>query len=217
MTTGRATRRIRSARAWALRGMVIAGAGLALLAVGPVGSASADLCQLTDPLCTIETVDDTVDQTVDTVKDNANTTVDTVRKTVRDVIDPGTDDPGGGGGGGGNDDRDDGKGNGSDPRGKDSPSAKPASGVGSAVEIGSSLVPPTVSEIVPVIQLDEEEPPVLVQDLPGALREAVVGLALPLLLVMGIIGGFTMIQNKLDRRDPKLALAPLSVDVLRFE
>jgi hypothetical protein len=215
-TPGRSIRRISSTRAWALRGTVIVGAGLALLAAGPVASAFADPCPLTDPLCVIETADDTVDQTVETVQDQADTRVDTVRKTVKDLTDPADDPGGGGGGGGGNDDQEDGRGNGSgrrDPGGRSTPLSV---GVGSATATaGITLVPTTVGEIAPVAQIGEETP-ILSRDLPAALREAVVGLALPLLFVMGIVVGFTMFQNRLDRRDPKLALAPLSVDVLRF-
>lgn len=214
---GRSTTRISSARAWALRGTVIVGAGLALLAAGPVASASADACPLTDPLCVIETPDDTIDQTVETVKDQAGTAVDTVQKTVKDLTDPGDDPGGGGGGGGGNDDQQGGgKGNGSDRRGPDGRSTPPNVGVVPATGTGgTTLVPTSVGENVPVAQIDEETP-ILSRDLPAALREAVVGFALPLLLVMGIVVGFTMFQNHLDRRDPKLALAPLSADVLRF-
>jgi hypothetical protein len=215
---GGSTRRIGATRARALRGTVIVGAGLALLAAGPVASAFADPCPMTDPLCVIETADDTVDQPVETVKDHAGTTVDTVRKTVKDLTDP-ADDPGGGGGGGGggNDDGEGaGKGNGSDRRDPDGRSTPTGVGIGSeAVTGGTTLVPTTVGEVVPVVQLDEEAP-ILSRDLPAALREAVVGLALPLLLVMAIVVGFTMFQNHLDRQDPKLALAPLSRDVLRF-
>jgi hypothetical protein len=195
---------------------VIVGAGLALLAAGPVASAGADPCPLTDPLCVIETPEDTVDQTVDAVKDQAGTAVDTVQKTVKDLTDP-ADDPGGGGGGAGNDDQQgSGKGNGSDRRGPDGRSTPPNVGVVPTTGTGgTTLVPTTVGENVPVAQIDEETP-ILSRDLPAALREAVVGHALPLLLVMGIVVGFTMFQNHLDRRDPKLALAPLSADVLRF-
>jgi hypothetical protein len=216
---GRSTTRIGSARAWALRGTVIVGAGLALFAAWPVASAGADPCPLTDPLCVIETPEDTVDQTVDAVKeDQAGTAVDTIQKTVKDLTDP-ADDPGGGGGGGGggNDDQQGGgKGNGSDRLGPDGRSTPPNVGVVPTTGTGGiTLVPTTVGENVTVAQIDEETP-ILSRDLPAALREAVVGLALPLLLVMGIVVGFTMFQKHLDRRDPKLALAPLSADVLRF-
>lgn len=211
-TTGERHRGTRTRRAWALRGLVTWGAGLLLVAVGPVAPAFADPCPLIDPLCVTETVEDTVDQTVDTVKDHANTTVEKVRTTVKDLTDSGTDDPGGDGGGNGG-----GKGHGSTPNDPGLGSRR-TSRSGATTTAGSSLVvPTTVSDTTPMEQLEDEAANVRSQDLPEALREAMIGLALPLLLVLGIVVGFTVIQNSLDRRDPKLALAPLAVDVLRFE
>jgi hypothetical protein len=55
------------------------------------------------------------------------------------------------------------------------------------------------------------------EGIPGALREAAIGIALPLVVVLLLLFAFTAIQDRLDRRDPKLALAPLATDVLRFE
>ncbi|HEV8564293.1 MAG TPA: hypothetical protein VGR41_05230 [Actinomycetota bacterium] len=215
-TTGDAHRGTSSRNGWARRALLIAGSGLLLLVLGPVGFASADPCPLLDPMCVIEGVEETVDQTVDTAKDHANTTVDTVRKTAKDLTDPGDDDPGGGGGGGGGDD---GGGNGHGPKPRDSssrPTRSPVLGL-PAVGSGSSLVIATVSETTSTERPRDEDSLAIARGLPAALREAAVGLALPLLLVIGIVVGFTTIQNRLDRRDPKLALAPLAVDVLRFE
>ena len=53
---------------------------------------------------------------------------------------------------------------------------------------------------------------------PGAtgLPEAAAGIAISLLIVLGAVLLFTTIQARLDRRDPKLALAPVTADVVTF-
>jgi hypothetical protein len=48
------------------------------------------------------------------------------------------------------------------------------------------------------------------------LRQAATGIALPLLIMLGVVLLFTAIQGRLDRRDPKLALAPMTADVVTF-
>ncbi len=49
----------------------------------------------------------------------------------------------------------------------------------------------------------------------GAAIGAAKRLAFPLALALIVIG-FVMVQNRIDRKDPKLALAPIAPDVLRF-
>jgi hypothetical protein len=41
------------------------------------------------------------------------------------------------------------------------------------------------------------------------------GFAFPVALVL-IVGAFLLVQDRLDRRDPRLALAPVGPDVLDF-
>jgi hypothetical protein len=48
-----------------------------------------------------------------------------------------------------------------------------------------------------------------------SLEEVVKGFAFPLALVI-IVGAFLLVQDRLDRRDPRLALAPVGPDVLDF-
>ena len=50
----------------------------------------------------------------------------------------------------------------------------------------------------------------------GSLPEVARALAFPLVLV-GLVLGFVAVQNRLDRKDPKLALATTTPDVLTFE
>jgi hypothetical protein len=40
--------------------------------------------------------------------------------------------------------------------------------------------------------------------------------AIPLILLLGIVTAFVAVQNRIDRRDPKLQLASLDHDVLEF-
>jgi hypothetical protein len=48
-----------------------------------------------------------------------------------------------------------------------------------------------------------------------SLEDVVKGFAFPMALVL-IVGAFLIVQNRLDRRDPRLALAPVGPDVLDF-
>jgi hypothetical protein len=48
-----------------------------------------------------------------------------------------------------------------------------------------------------------------------SLEDVVKGFAFPLGLVL-IVGAFLLVQDRLDRRDPRLALAPVGPDVLDF-
>jgi hypothetical protein len=50
----------------------------------------------------------------------------------------------------------------------------------------------------------------------GSLPEVARALAFPLVL-LGLVLGFVAVQNRLDRKDPKLALATTTPDVLTFE
>jgi hypothetical protein len=62
-------------------------------------------------------------------------------------------------------------------------------------------------------------------DLPGTIRRGGIGRviagaagsAIVVLALAGIILAFVLIQDRLDRNDPRLALAPIRPDVLRFE
>jgi hypothetical protein len=203
---------------------VVAGSAFALLLLGPFGVALADdPCPLTDLNCIVGAADQTVndatgtaDDTTKTVVHEVRTTVDHIRSTVRDLLDPGGDEPGGGddhggdghGGRGNGGARDDGSGTGGlrhPTRGSVAPPA------GNAVP-----APATVPTVVTMSDRLADDASAGV-GIPGFLREAAIGIALPLILVMLLLLVFTAIQDRLDRRDPKLALAPLATDVLRFE
>jgi len=213
---------------------------LLLLAFGAsfvVVAAPARGCPLTDPGCVIETVDDVVepvtevtdpvvDQVVDQVVDPVTEVTDPVVGTVggvingvEDTVDPivdvteptaqGHSDVG------------------SDPR--TGPGAPPDSGngrsdVGSGSVVERPIPPPALVGGAFIPNLDSVRPisDVRIGASPptegsGVSFENVVkGLvAFPLALAL-IVGAFLLAQNRLDRRDPRLALAPVGPDILDF-
>ena len=203
-------------------------AGVSWLAVP--ASASQD-CQL---LCTgaqlpvvtttpnpVEEVIQTVEQAVDTVEEEAGRTVESVRNTVdktasgvKDTVDAVTssitdtpkndtsghldgdnDKPRGGGQ----------RGNEQDPRDRASASLRLAA--------EQATIRPEQAEVAPLAPVAPTARPTTAE--PGALdrvaeivREAAKQLAFPLALTL-IVAGFLALQGRLDRRDPKLALAPV--------
>jgi hypothetical protein len=70
-------------------------------------------------------------------------------------------------------------------------------------------VTPAASQTIPGRGLFE-----LIGSLPIEAKAAV--LAFPLALAL-IVLLFVAVQNRIDRKDPKLALAPVAPDLLRFE
>jgi hypothetical protein len=203
------------------------------LAAGPAG---AD-CDVLDPTCVIETVDDTtdpvtdtVDEVVTTVEETVDEVVTTVEETVDDVVEtveetvgpvadsvddpiatvedtidpiaPGVSDPPT-----------------EDPRpGTDPSVVRPDPQGGPLVESGllggSGPLGPAgfvgfVGEAVP------PSPQGLLGPLVGAPADLVKRLAFPLALI-ALVFAFVTVQNRLDRKDPKLALAAATPDVLNF-
>lgn len=212
---------------------------LLLLAIGAsfvVAAAPARGCPLTDPGCVIETVDDVVEpvtQVTDPVVDQVDQVVDPVTEVtdpvvgtiggvingVEDTVDPivGVTEPPAQG----HSDV------GSDPR--TGPGAPPDSGngrsdVGSGSFVEPPIPPPALVGGAFIPSLDSVRPISDVRigaspptERSGVSFENVVkGLvAFPLALAL-IVGAFLLAQNRLDRRDPRLALAPVGPDVLDF-
>jgi hypothetical protein len=209
---------------------------LLLLAIGAsfvVAAAPARGCPLTDPGCVIETVDDVVepvtevtdpvvDQVVDPVTEVTDPPVGTIGGVingVEDTVDPivdVTEPPAQG-----HSDV------GSDPR--TGPGAPPDSGngrsdVGSGSFVERPIPPPALVGGAFIPSLDSVRPisDVRIGASPPTERSGVSfqnvvkGLvAFPLALAL-IVGAFLLAQNRLDRRDPRLALAPVGPDVLDF-
>ena len=198
-------------------------------------------CPLTDPACVIGTVDeavqpvtevtdpvvDQVDQVVDQVVDPVTEVTDPVVGTiggvinrVEDTVDPivdVTERPAQGHSGVGPDPR---TGPGAPPG--DSGDGRSDVGSGSFVErpipppalVGGAFIP-SIESVRPIsdVRIGASPP----TERSGVSFENVVkGLvAFPLALAL-IVGAFLLAQNRLDRRDPRLALAPVGPDVLDF-
>lgn len=223
---------------------------LVVLTAGPVRA-----CDVLDPTCIGETVDDTVDgaagtvddtvddttgdaeenvqesveETVETVEETVDTVTGGAGETVEDVVvpgigpvdgvtggpspptlpgsdevPPGTVDPAPSGG--------DGPGNGSDGNrtgGGGGPIGHPPRGLAEPFALDTSPIGPA-----PVIQT-APAPRGFLGGLAGPAAEVVSRIAFPLSLAVLVLL-FIAFQNRLDRRDPKLALAATSPDVLRF-
>jgi hypothetical protein len=213
---------------------------LLLLAVGAsfvVAAAPARGCPLTDPGCVIETVDDAVEpvtEVTDPVVDQVDQVVDPVTEVtdpvdgtiggvingVEDTVDPivdVTEPPAQGHSDVG---PDPGTGPGAPPG--DSGDGRSDVGSGSFVErpipppalVGGAFIP-SLESVRPVSDVRTGASPPTERS--GVSFENVVkGLvAFPLALAL-IVGAFLLAQNRLDRRDPRLALAPVGPDVLDF-
>jgi len=198
--------------------LAIASLLIVVLASTPSASA-ADGCALTDPNCVLDTVDETVASTRDEVEDTAQPVVDEVGRQVDGLLgdggggdDPG-DDPSPGGGGprpdnGGKHDA----GRGNDARqGSRDPAGSPR------VESRTPVPPRGLASdpISPSLLAETDDQAGVLERIGEAGARAAKSLAL-LLVLAGLVVGFVLIQDRLDRRDPKLALAPLESDDLRF-
>jgi hypothetical protein len=202
---------------------MIAAVFLLLVLASP---AAADPCALIDPGCVTETLDETVNTVKETVGSGEETVEETVEQgsatvgdaatgvigTVKDTVDGllGKDQgpkPGGG-------------------DGEDRPRARDHRGDGR--DSHRRTRGPVVGRLEPrdpsIVTTFGAESSVL--DWPtlnppggGAFRgalDAAGKLAFPILLASMVLG-FLVIQNHLDRKDPRLASAPLGPDLLAFE
>jgi hypothetical protein len=200
-----------------LAGVFVAGAASAML-LGSAGVATAADCPITDLSCLQNQLDDvqqTVDDTVSGTRDDAATALDTVVSTVGGLTDPagGLPDPIGQPPGGGGPGAHHGGGVGHQSANGPVQPAGPATGPTVLTREGGTL-----TQIGTAINGHEDASPADATDRSAGtrLREAAAGIAISLLIVLGAVLLFMMIQARLDRRDPKLALAPVTADVVTF-
>jgi len=212
-----------------LRALVLLAMGASfVVAAAPARAA----CPLTDPACVTETVTETVTQPVDDVTEPVTEVtgpvggvVDDVKDTVGPIVDevPPLPDPSinvtepttpGD--------------SGVDPAPRTGPGAPPGdSGNGRSDQVSGSVVERPlpaqalvrdtfVSGIDPGPGSDVRIGPSPPAERTGlSLENVVKGFAFPLALML-IVGAFLLVQDRLDRRDPRLALAPVGPDVLDF-
>jgi hypothetical protein len=212
---------------------------LLLLAIGAsfvVAAAPARGCPLTDPGCVIGTVDDVVEpvtEVTDPVVDQVDQVVDPVTEApdpvvgtiggvingVEDTVGPIVDvtEPAQGDSHVGPDPR-------TGPGAPRSDSGNGRSDVGTGSFVESPIPPPALVGGAFIPNLDSVRPVSDVRigaspptERSGVSFENVVKglIAFPLALAL-IVGAFLLAQNRLDRRDPRLALAPVGPDVLDF-
>ena len=204
---------------------MIAAVFLLLVLASP---AAADPCALIDPECITETVDETIDtvteaggsvketidetveQGSDVVGETATGVIGTVKDTVDGLLGKGKDpDPGPGGGDG---DKPKARGNDGDNHRRADRGADGLSG--RRLEPRDPSIETTFAGQGSVLDWPRLHPAG-----EGGLRRALgaaATLAFPFLLASMVLA-FLVIQNRLDRKDPRLASAPLGPDVLTFE
>jgi hypothetical protein len=208
-------------------------AALTVLPILAIGGASANECPPLDPTCvvdetveggggvvddTVGTVTDTVGTVTDTVGNGGEDTLNDVSKTIDGVVDPVPDD-GGGGSGGGTGGNGDGPGN-VDDRGagrtrRDVGSTGRGVVIGSSAAVGTGPSASDTSSLVPVAHHLREG-----GGFSERLSAVVTGAAKSLAVVFALMGAaiaFTLVQGQLDKADPRLALAPMRSEVVRFE
>lgn len=212
---------------WIGRSMLVVMSTIAIVATGAASAGAA--CQVLDPACVIEEtvdegvglVDDTVDgigtpvdDVLDPVEGVVDPVVDTILGTVDDVIRGGRGEqpepPGGTGNGGG--DRPGGHRGELEPSGaSDRGLVDSAPRVPERPGIGRVFAP-----VVPHPVADATGSPV---EGTGRVGAAIGAVARSLAIVLALFGStlaFAAIQDRLDRNDPRLSLAPVRSDVVTF-
>jgi hypothetical protein len=171
---------------------------------------------------TVGNVGDTVGDTVGKVRDTVKDTVDKGRGKIDDTTD-GIGDTGGSDGGGSTSGPGSGPGARSVPGGSESltpvpggqtagqPSGSGAATVSAPVAAGNFALASHV-----VDGKSAPSSPGLAEQIGLAAVDAAKHFGFPLALAL-LVMGFLLIQNRLDRSDPKLALAPIRPEVARFE
>ncbi len=200
---------------------------LAILVTIGASPGRAD-CPPTDPACAMDdaqqSVNDgaadptgTADDAVKQAQDTAGGAVDTVTDTVDGILNPPGDDGGGPGGGGGNGGNGGNHGGGTGGNGTSTGTTSVPGG--SAITPVATLPPTTLSGAT----VEGQAPAGGRRGGHGALgrfgdviARAARQVAFPLALTLIVIA-FVVMQNRLDRRDPKLAYAPIGPDVLPFD
>jgi len=215
---------------------VMAAAGLAVSSIFAAAPAHADECLPLDVSCVagdvVDGVDDVVEDTVNTVTDTVDPIAEETTNTVDELLGGGQDDPpAGGGGGGGNGDGQGnaggGNGSGGGRNGQDHRhgSASHSSDDARPLGLGSATRPPIAlgtgsggsygTSIAPASGPAGEQPG-LPHRIAATAARAAKSLAIVLVLLLAAVG-FVLIQDRLDKKDPRLALAPLQSDVERFD
>jgi hypothetical protein len=200
------------------RGRAAAAAVLLLLLLA--SPAAADPCALTDPECLTDTIDETVDtarkavgSAEETVEEAAEETTQTVDETTTEVVGQvgktidgllgkgGETDPGGGG---------------DDPGGTGTPGREHGRDEEARPTLRREPREPSIDALFPTPAVPSRDGTAPRAGRAGGIGAAARQLAFPALLA-SLVLAFLVIQNRLDRRDPRLASAPLGPELLTFE
>jgi hypothetical protein len=212
----------------ALAAVAIAAAAIVVPVLGPARVAGAQECAVTDLTCLAGSVSDPVNDVDQTAGDAANAAQGTASQTVHDVRDAidgltgSGNDPGGGGssgdggsGSGGGGPIGDGGGHLGAPSGG---GGRPTPLAGASVLTREGSAPSTQTAIDgPGATGGPARPPDRSTGVGTRLTDVATGVAVPLLIVLGAVLLFTAVQDRLDRREPRLALAPVTGDLVNFE
>ena len=201
-----------------MRLMLLAGLGVLALSVTP--HALAVGCPTLDLACVAEGTTDEVAGTVEEIVDPVEETIEPIVGQIREEVDAilgggsSVDPPGGFGGGGrpGVGENGGGINNGSG-QGRDGLSVPGSSGIATQQVSDGIGVGPDVFIGPRGDDLLGSGP----RDGIGGVLAGAVRSTLVVLVLVGVALVFVVIQNRLDRNDPKLALAQVRPDVLRFE
>jgi hypothetical protein len=197
---------------------LLAAVPLAVLSLALTRPAFADeTCDPLDVTCVVTGAagsgQQEVADTIDTVTGTAKPIADDPLGTVDRILHPGSVDPPGGGGGGG--DQPIGGHTGDRPAATGPQTAGGSQGgrpAGSRPagprSAGSALGPSTIS-------VPPSKDPVFADQVAGAVRVLAPSLGVVLAL-FAVALGFVMVQDRLDRRDPKLSLAPVQTEMMGF-
>jgi hypothetical protein len=203
---------------------LLAAVPLAVLSLALAAPALAgETCDPLDVTCVVTDTtgsgQGTVQDTVDTITGTAKPIADDPQGTVDRILHPGIVDPPGGGGGGSG-----GGGGGDQPNGGHTGDRQPTTGPQTAR--GSQVGRPARSRpsgprsagssldksIIPV---PPSKDPVFADQVAGEVRVVARSLGVVIAL-LAVAGGFVMVQDRLDRRDPKLSLAPVQTEMIGF-
>jgi hypothetical protein len=205
---------------------LLAAVPLVVLSLALAAPAFADdVCDPLDVTCvaigTAGSGQDPVTDTVDTVTGTVKPLVDDPQGTVDRILHGTVNPPGGGGGGGGG-----GSGTGGDRPG-DHGTAGQSGGNGQHVArgpqhprtIGGRSAGPHPAGSTPdtsSIPVAVAKDPVFADGFAGAAAHVVARSLGVVLALLAAAVGFVMVQDRLDRRDPKLTLAPVQTEMMGF-
>jgi hypothetical protein len=192
---------------------------LAALSLALAAPAFADdVCDPLDVTCVVTGTggsgQDPVTDTVDTVTGTLKPVVDDAQGTVDHTLHGTVNPPGGGGGGTGGDQPGE-HGTAGRPRGNGPHVVRPQQ----ALSVGGRSAGPHPTGSPPdtsSIPVTVAKHPVFADGFAGAAAHVVAQSLGVVLALLAVAVGFVMVQDRLDRRDPKLALAPVQTEMMGF-